>query len=280
MPPVLGDASQLTQVFLNLIANAEQAIREIRDHGTLRIRVNCLGENILATFHDDGVGIRRDILPKLFDPFFTTKRPGHGTGLGLSICLAILREHNGQIQAQPLSDGGAVFTVSLPIARGTELFLTDSSSPVVRAESASMPADQLASRSVLVVDDEESIRDLVRDGLAIRKIRVDVAASGEEALSMLEKHSYHAVLCDLTLGTNGGNSLSGREFHEKIVKSAARTPDARKPFFLFMTGEFVEGMGADVLAKMGAPALQKPFRISELIAILSEALIGAPSRVQ
>ena len=61
-------------------------------------------------------------LPKIFDPFFTTKRPGRGTGLGLSICLAILREHNGQIEAQPLPDGGAVFTVSLPVAKGTEAF--------------------------------------------------------------------------------------------------------------------------------------------------------------
>ena len=61
------------------------------------------------------MGIRRELLPRIFDPFFTTKRPGRGTGLGLSICMAIIREHNGDISAQPLPDGGSVFTVSLPV---------------------------------------------------------------------------------------------------------------------------------------------------------------------
>ncbi len=71
LPAVLGDASQLIQVFLNLIINAEQAILEIRDSGTLRIRIATLGDRVAATFQDDGVGIRREILPKIFDPFFT-----------------------------------------------------------------------------------------------------------------------------------------------------------------------------------------------------------------
>ena len=115
LPTVLGDSNQLTQVFLNLIVNAEQAIREIRDQGTLRIRLGVVGDRVLITFQDDGVGIRRETLPRIFDPFFTTKRPGRGTGLGLSICMAIIREHNGDISAQPLPDGGSVFTVSLPV---------------------------------------------------------------------------------------------------------------------------------------------------------------------
>ncbi len=115
LPTVLGDSNQLTQVFLNLIVNAEQAIREIREQGTLRIRLGVVGDRVLITFQDDGVGIRRETLPRIFDPFFTTKRPGRGTGLGLSICMAIVREHNGDISAQPLSDGGSVFTVSLPV---------------------------------------------------------------------------------------------------------------------------------------------------------------------
>ena len=82
LPTVLGDSNQLTQVFLNLIVNAEQAIREIRDQGTLRIRLGVVGDRVLITFQDDGVGIRRETLPRIFDPFFTTKRPGRGTGLG------------------------------------------------------------------------------------------------------------------------------------------------------------------------------------------------------
>ena len=72
--------------------SAGDRIREIRDSGTLRIRVSRAAEGVAATFEDDGAGIRPEILSKIFDPFFTTKRPGRGTGLGLSICLAILRE--------------------------------------------------------------------------------------------------------------------------------------------------------------------------------------------
>jgi PAS domain S-box-containing protein len=114
-PPVSGDAHQLMQVFLNLILNSEQAIREARDHGTLRIRLEKREKTVLVVFQDDGPGIPPEILANIFDPFYTTKRPGRGTGLGLSICKAILREHNGNVEAASGPGGGAVFTVTLPI---------------------------------------------------------------------------------------------------------------------------------------------------------------------
>ena len=98
-PSVRGDPHQLMQVFLNLMLNAEQAIREVRDKGTLRIRLGKLDKSVQAVFQDDGPGISPEILPNIFDPFYTTKRPGRGTGLGLSICKAILREHGGNIEA-------------------------------------------------------------------------------------------------------------------------------------------------------------------------------------
>jgi signal transduction histidine kinase len=101
------------QVFLNLILNAEQAIREARDRGTLRIRLGTTGESVWASFLDDGPGIPSDILASIFDPFYTTKRPGRGTGLGLSICKAVMKEHNGTIEAANAPGGGAVFTVTL-----------------------------------------------------------------------------------------------------------------------------------------------------------------------
>src|SRR4030095_11968683 len=105
----------LMQVFLNLVMNAEQAIREVRDRGALRIRLAQADGSIVAIFQDDGPGIPPDILPKIFDPFYTTKRPGRGTGLGLSICKAILREHGGNVEASS-TPSGALFTVMLPIA--------------------------------------------------------------------------------------------------------------------------------------------------------------------
>jgi PAS domain S-box-containing protein len=115
LPPVSGDAHQLMQVFLNLILNSEQAMREVRDRGTLRIRINKDEKSVSVIFQDDGPGISPDILPNIFDPFYTTKRPGRGTGLGLSICKAILREHRGNVEAASGAGGGAVFTVTLPI---------------------------------------------------------------------------------------------------------------------------------------------------------------------
>lgn len=116
LPAVKGDPHQLMQVFLNLILNSEQAMREVRDRGTLRIRLGKDYNSVTATFQDDGPGIPPDILPNIFDPFYTTKRPGRGTGLGLSICKAILREHGGEVEAASGPGGGAVFTVTLPIA--------------------------------------------------------------------------------------------------------------------------------------------------------------------
>jgi PAS domain S-box-containing protein len=116
VPYALGDPHQLMQVFLNLIVNAEQAIREVRDKGTLRIRLS-RGENTVGvSFHDDGPGIPKEVLPSIFDPFYTTKRPGRGTGLGLSICKSVMREHNGSVEAANAPDGGAVITVTLPMA--------------------------------------------------------------------------------------------------------------------------------------------------------------------
>jgi PAS domain S-box-containing protein len=114
LPPVMGDPHQLMQVFLNLILNAEQAIREARDKGTIRVRMGHSDDSQWVTFQDDGPGIAPEILPNIFDPFYTTKRPGRGTGLGLSICKAILKEHNGNVEGASAPGGGAVFTVTLP----------------------------------------------------------------------------------------------------------------------------------------------------------------------
>lgn len=116
VPYALGDPHQLMQVFLNLILNAEQAIREVRDKGTLRIRLGRTDNTVWVSFHDDGSGIAKENLPSIFDPFYTTKRPGRGTGLGLSICKSVMKEHNGSVEAANAPDGGAVFTVTLPMS--------------------------------------------------------------------------------------------------------------------------------------------------------------------
>jgi PAS domain S-box-containing protein len=116
VPYALGDPHQLMQVFLNLIVNAEQAIREARDKGTLRIRLGKGDNSVWVSFHDDGPGIPKESLSSIFDPFYTTKRPGRGTGLGLSICKSVMKEHNGSVEAANSPEGGSVFTVTLPIS--------------------------------------------------------------------------------------------------------------------------------------------------------------------
>ena len=118
LPSIEGDPNQLMQVFLNLLLNAEQAIRETRDKGTVRVRLGRNADQVWIVFQDDGPGIAPENLAHIFDPFFTTKRPGRGTGLGLSICKTVLREHGGNIEASSAPGGGAVFTITLPLTTG------------------------------------------------------------------------------------------------------------------------------------------------------------------
>ena len=89
IPAIVADPNQLMQVFLNLLLNAEQAIRESREKGTIRIRIGRKPDSVWLIFQDDGPGIATENLAHIFDPFFTTKRPGRGTGLGLSICKTV-----------------------------------------------------------------------------------------------------------------------------------------------------------------------------------------------
>ena len=276
LPTVLGDSNQLTQVFLNLIVNAEQAIREIRPQGSLRIRLGVVGDRLLITFQDDGVGIPRDALPRIFDPFFTTKRPGRGTGLGLSICMAIVREHQGDISAQPLPDGGSVFTVSLPVCTQPPVLAETRSGPAVRpAASPMQDGTPLSGKRILVVDDEESIRQLVSVSLRSRDIVVDCAASSEECLELAGANSYDAILCDLNLESASGLPVSGFELHDRIMENLASRSAAR-PNFIFMTGDLVDAAISEQACHQGNRFLQKPFRISDLLSLLAELPATAP----
>ena len=271
LPTVLGDSNQLTQVFLNLIVNAEQAIHEVRERGTLRIRLGVVGDRVLITFQDDGVGIRRELLPRIFDPFFTTKRPGRGTGLGLSICMAIVREHNGDISAQPLPDGGSVFTVSLPVCTESVALAEPAATPAAaaRVETPEASGSPLARKKILVVDDEESILELVTDSLGSRGCLVDRAGSSERALELVDRNPYDVILCDLNLESGSGKVVSGFDLHDRILERlAART--APRPTFIFMTGDLVDAAVGEQAGREGNHFLQKPFRITELLALLNE----------
>ncbi len=260
LPPVIGDANQLIQVFLNLVSNAEQAIREIRPAGRIQIRLGNSGSRVFASVQDDGIGIKPEALPKIFDPFFTTKRPGGGTGLGLSICMSIVREHGGDIEVETLPAGGAAFTVFLPVAVTTEFKRhvreSDSSGS---GEMRAPTLDLLKNRSILVLDDEESIRSLLAEGLSAHHIKVDCAATAEEALGLVLRGKYDAILVDLNLSGSGPNS-DGYGVAQRLKIAAG----ANKPELIYMSGEVVEeGQGSSAAASYRR--LQKPFRISDVL---------------
>src|SRR6266478_1005827 len=273
LPGVIGDANQLIQVFLNLITNAEQAIREVRDSGRIQIRAGRNGNQLTITVQDDGVGIRPEALPRIFDPFYTTKRPGGGTGLGLSICMSIIREHGGNIEAETFPAGGSAFTIYLPVASGES---PESTAPsgVDSSRTVRPTADLLNGRAVLILDDEESLRMLLQEGLSAQGLRVDGAATTEEALAHLGRSSYDVLLCDLHLSA-GGYTVDGREAAKRILEAAG----TQKPLLVYMTGDLLEstaGSGGD-----NQPiCLQKPFRISDVLALLRDALADAPTEAR
>ena len=267
LPPVIGDANQLIQVFLNLISNAEHAIREVRETGRIQLRIGRIGGHISLTVQDDGVGILPEALPRLFDPFYTTKRPGGGTGLGLSICMSIVREHGGSIDVETLPAGGTAFTVYLPVADGehTVAPLADLGASAPGLQAASLI---LKGRSVLVLDDEESIRMLLEEGLSAAGLRVETAASPDEAMRMIKNRFFDVLLCDLNLSTTGF-AAGGQEAAREML--AAVGPD--KPDVVFMTGDLVVDE-----PKPGEPRrLQKPFRVSDVLSVLSDILAATPA---
>jgi len=272
LPQVLGDPNQLMQVFLNLIVNAEQAIREVRDRGTIRIRLDSFGDAVCIAIEDDGVGIRREVLPKIFDPFFTTKRPGRGTGLGLSISLAIVREHNGDIAAAPLPVG-TLITVTLPVGKKPGV-VAESPAPE-RTHVADSLASPLDGRKVLVLDDEEGIRELIEDGLSARGMLVKGAATAEAAIALARSVTFDVFLCDLNLkGAENGSGIFAPEDLRRRLLEAAAARGPSQPLFFFMTGDLVDAALTERLAAGGNRIIQKPFRISELAATLTEGFIA------
>jgi len=258
LPPITGDANQLIQVFLNLVSNAEQAIREVRQSGRIQIRLGQSLNRVFATVQDDGVGIKPDALARLFDPFFTTKRPGGGTGLGLSICMSIVREHGGNIEAESLPAGGAAFTVSLPPSpQGAGIGAVrehDSGSGSGEIKSLSFLRDC----SILVLDDEESIRMLLSEGLAAHGLKVECAATAEQALSLILGNKFDAILCDLKLVGSGPNS-DGYGVAQRLRIAAG----PNRPEVIFMSGDVI-GEDSARIGLRPDHALQKPsvFRMS------------------
>jgi PAS domain S-box-containing protein len=264
LPSVEGDSRLLTQVFLNLIGNAEQAISSASSHGTIAISLSRTGDAIRTTFADDGPGIAPENLGKLFDPFFTTKRPGGGTGLGLTICLAVTKDHGGTIEVHSTPGAGASFHVLLPAAAVALPLSARLAIPEARS------AGPLHGHRVLVVDDEESIREIVQEGLVARGMHVDCSESSEAALAYLGSNACDVVVCDSNLP-----GLTGEQLLERL--RAGRS--GSQPGFVLMTGDLVDSDAIKQFEKKGARIMQKPFHVAALASLLTEILQPQTSKV-
>jgi len=200
---VEADAGQLSQVVHNLVLNASQAMP---NGGTIVIKAENReadgARSVVLSVTDTGVGIPRAFLSQVFDPYFTTKR--QGSGLGLATCYSIVKKHGGQLQVVSTQGMGSTFTVVLPAAE------------LARRPAPAVAARQLrGSGDVLVLDDEEEVREVARAILEEFGYRVDCAASGSEALQCFERQMarggrYVAVILDLTVpGGPGGKEVVG-----------------------------------------------------------------------
>lgn len=264
IPPIDGDQKLLTQVFLNIITNAEQAISADRDYGILTVSLSRHDGRVSVVIADDGPGISPENLGRIFDPFFTTKRPGGGSGLGLAICRAVVKEHGGMIDVESMPGFGTAFQILLSISADAP-----SETAQLRPAAEVNQAGVLAGHTVLVVDDEESIREIVQVGLSARGLKVHTAESSETALSCLAANAYEVVVCDFNLP-----GLSGEQLFERLRKQRA----GAVPHFIFMTGELVDSDRIAEIGQKGASVLQKPFQVKALANLLAETLHLRPFR--
>ena len=180
-----------------------------------------------------------------------------------------MREHGGSIDVETLPVGGSAFTVFLPMA-SVAGDRSPFDTPVLGTKISSIGsgADSLKGRSVLVLDDEESLRQLLEEGLSVHGLRVDTAATPAEALALVSRRSYDVLLCDLNLSA-GGVPADGRQVTEHLLAASGTI----RPTVIFMSGELLE---ASDTGAGGPRRLQKPFRISEVAAMLREILVGVP----
>jgi signal transduction histidine kinase/CheY-like chemotaxis protein len=249
--PVLVTPQQMQQALLNLLNNAEQALAKMDRPGEIKIEVGRNGERAIITVSDNGPGIPAHVMPFIFDPFFTTKTLGEGTGLGLSIAHTLIENHGGTISARS-EPGETVFTIELPIVRMPQ------PAPNVR-ETAPLPkpAPRETQRlgRVLVVDDEVAIVDAIAEFLDLQNISADKANDGNEALKLLGRNRYDAIISDIRMP-----GLDGPQLYER----ASAMQPAYRERFLFMSGDLVRENTQTFVASQTCACLSKPFPLQLL----------------
>jgi signal transduction histidine kinase/ActR/RegA family two-component response regulator len=190
---IMGDEGELREVLVNMVFNAVDAMPQ---GGTLTLSTSEAGDEVEVRVSDTGTGMTEDVRAKVFDPFFTTKGKA-GMGLGLSVSYGIIRRHEGQVEVESEVGRGTTFRVRLPKVGVSEL-------PAQAAPPEVEPSRGVRRLRILVVDDEDYVRELLADILEREGCEVALAAEGHEALRLYEAGEFDAVFTDVGLpGMNG-----------------------------------------------------------------------------
>jgi signal transduction histidine kinase/CheY-like chemotaxis protein len=258
VPAVRGDRWRLSQVFLNLLVNAAQAIAPGHPEAN-EVRVGISWDSgaraVVVEVTDTGQGIPRVNLDRVFEPFFTTKPVGQGSGLGLAVCHGIMASLGGRISVSSVEGRGATFTVALPSAKESASGLA----PAIAAGQQAPPSSRPIRARVLVVDDDPYVaRAIAR---ALRNEDVSTAGSGEEAFALLQTERFDLIVCDVMMPV-----MTGMELHERL--RATRPGLERR--MLFITGGVFTPDAAAFLARVPNPRLEKPFDVAALQAMVRD----------
>ena len=269
LTPVMGNAGQLNQLLLNLGSNAADAMPQ---GGTLQIASGNVeldetaiknrielqpGEYVMLKVTDSGHGMDEETIARIFDPFFTTKEIGKGTGLGLSTAFGVVKAHGGHITCSSDPDTGTTFTVFLPVLKNTHVAVAD-----VGAESDELPR---GSETVLLVDDEEALRDIGRRLLLKNGYRVMEADSGEDALEVFRNNSDRVDLVLMDLGMPG---MGGRKCFEALREMKPRLK-------IVITSGYALEEPERVLVSSGMAAyVSKPYVLKDLLHTIRTVLDG------
>ena len=266
-----ADPTQLHQVLLNLAVNARDAMQEggtlsiaaenvVLDEHYARLHIDAKpGRWVALAVTDTGTGIPREILDKIFDPFFTTKPPGKGTGLGLSTVQSIVRGHGGFMNVYTEEGRGTTFRVYLPVIEAE-------GAPAARAARGTLPAGR--GETILVVDDEPSIREITRGMLESNGYCALTASEGAEAVALfrLRRGEIAAVITDLMMPVmDGATTIRALRAIDPAVRIIASSG--------FGTESTVTGAAA-----IGAAFfLKKPYSSGTLLRTLDELLHRGPA---
>jgi len=261
LPPVLADAHLMQQVFVNIINNAHQALMEVKRPGSLVVRTREVGGRVRIEFIDNGPGIPHEKLGKIFDPFFTTKEIGRGTGLGLSLSYGIVQEHDGQIRVSSVPGEGASFIVDLPAQQ-------EGSAVTETARPASPPREATSEgKHILVVDDEETILELLLALLEGAGHKVETAGNGRLALEKIRQNDFDVIISDLKMPDMGG---------QKLYEAISELKPHLLERMIFSTGDTVNPGTQAFFQETGNPYLSKPFRLEDVDELVSQVLSARP----